>query len=82
MREGWVRWVLGWGWGWLWRSSASLMVMQFRFARNLVRKKSTSRTFNTLFEGYVDSGNLHTPERECSLQKCCPPITQTSIYHV
>ena len=41
------------------------MVMQFRFAivRNLVRKKSTSRTFNTLFEGYVDSGNLHTPER-------------------
>ena len=24
---------------------------QFRFARNLVRKKSTSRTFNSLFEG-------------------------------
>ena len=39
---------------------------QFRFARNLVRNFFTSRTFNSFFEGYVNSCNLHTPERECS----------------
>ena len=56
--------------------------VQFRFARNLMRKKSTSRTFNSIFEGYVDSRNLHNPRRECSLRKRCSPITQTSIYYV
>ena len=82
VREGLGRWMLGWGlhvggWGDHRRRGG-----QFRFARNLVRKNFTSRTFNSFFEGYVNSRNLHTPERECSIQKRCPPITQTPTCYV
>ena len=63
VREGSGRWMLGWGLG----VGAIIDVGgQFRFARNLVRNFFTSRTFNSFFEGYVNSCNLHTPERECS----------------
>ena len=79
VREGSGRWVLGWGLG----VGAIIDVGgQFRFARNLVRNFFTSRTFNSFFEGYVNSRNLHTPECECSIQKRCHPITQTPTCYV
>ena len=47
---------------------------QFRFARNLVRKKSTSRTFNSFFEGYVNSRNLHTPSVNARFKNAAPQL--------
>ena len=55
---------------------------QFRFARNMVRKKITSRTFNSFFEGYVNSRNLHTPSVNARFKNAAPQLPKhVSIMH-